>query len=281
MSIQRYKVEYLFLIPFIGFLLVFELYPLLNMALRSFFGSDSGNFTLQNYVNLLTQPHYQTAIRNSLLFATACSLVGGIGGTFVGYIIPRLPIRSRNLLLSLYSLPLTLSGLVVAFAFIVLLGRNGVLNLIVQRALGLPQDVYFNLYSWPGLVVVYAFYQIPLMTLTMAAVFGNLDRSLVEAARNLGARSLQVWRYVIIPVLAPGFLAGLSIQFAGMMGAFGTMLALVGGAMNVMSVQIYYHTSESTYNLPQAGALAVALVVLTASVLFLLDRAERSLRPGG
>lgn len=281
MSIQRHKTEYLLLIPFISFLLLFEIYPLLNMALQSFFDAGSGSFTLKNYANLLIRPQYQTAIRNSLLFATVCSLVGGIGGTFVGYIVPHLPMRSRNLLLSLYSLPLTLSGLVVAFAFIVLLGRNGILNLIVQRAFGLSRDVYFNLYSWPGLVVVYAFYQIPLMTLTMAAVFENLDRSLVEAARNLGASSLQVWRYVIIPALAPGFLAGLSIQFAGMMGAFGTMLALVGGAMNVMSVQIYYHTSESTYNLPQAGALAVALVILTSSVLLLLNRVERFLRPGG
>ncbi len=277
---RRSTTEYLFLLPFLGFLAFFELYPLLNMAVRSFTDSRSGAFTLQNYLNLLTQPQYRIAIRNSLLFASACSLVGGIGGTFVGYLAPRLPLRARNLLLSLYSLPLTLSGLVVAFAFIVLLGRNGVINLIVQRALGLPRDVYFDVYSWPGLVVVYSFYQIPLMTLTMAAVFENLDRSLVEAARNLGARSLQVWRYVIIPVLAPGFLAGMSIQFAGMMGAFGTVLALVGGAKNLLSVQIYYHTSESTYNLSQAGALAVALVTLTASGLFLLNRIERSLQVG-
>lgn len=281
MSKKRFTTEYLFLLPFLGFLAVFELYPLLNMVIRSILDESSGGITLQNYINLFVQPHYRMAVRNSLLFASACSLVGGVGGTFVGYLAPRLPVRCRNLLLSLYSLPLTLSGLVVAFAFIVLLGRNGVLNLIVQRALGLPRDVYFNVYSWPGLVVVYAFYQIPLMTLTMAAVFENLDRSLIEAARNLGARSFQVWRYIIIPVLAPGFLAGMSIQFAGMMGAFGTVLALVGGAKNLLSVQIYYHTSESTYNLPQAGALAVALVTLTASVLFLLNRLERSLQPGG
>lgn len=275
------RTEYFFLAPFLLFLALFEVYPLVNMAIRSFFDDSAGSFTLQNYLNVLIQPHYRTAVRNSLLFATACSVVGGIGGTFVGYLAPRLPPRARSLLLSLYSLPLTLSGLVVAFAFIVLLGRNGVLNLIVQRILGLPRDVYFDVYSWPGLVVVYAFYQIPLMTLTMAAIFENLDRSLVEAARNLGAKPLQVWRYVIIPVLAPGFLAGMSIQFAGMMGAFGTVLALVGGAKNLLSVQIYYHTSESTYNLPQAGALAVVLVSLTAGVLFLLNRAERYLRPGG
>lgn len=280
-SKPRYWVEYLFLIPFVGFLSVFELYPLVNMALRSVVETGGGSVSFQYYANILSQPHYRTAVRNSLFFATACSLVGGIGGTFVGYIVPRLPGRYRSLLLSLYSLPMTLSGLVVAFAFIVLLGRNGVLNLIVQRLLGLPRDVYFDVYSWPGLVVVYAFYQIPLMTLTMAAVFGNLDRSLIEAARNLGARPLQVWRYVIIPTLAPGFVAGMSIQFAGMMGAFGTVLALVGGARNLLSVQIYYHISESTYNLPQAAALSVVLVSIIAGVLTLLNLLEKALRPGG
>ncbi len=278
---ERLRTEYLFLLPFLGFLLLFEIYPLVNMAVRSFFDNTTNQFTWQNYYNVWSQPHFRAAIRNSLLFATACSAVGAVGGTFVGYIASRLSPRARSLLLSLYSLPLTLSGLVVAFAFIVLLGRNGVLNLLVRQIFGLPRNVYFNVYSWHGLVVVYSFYQIPLMTLTMAAVFLNLDRSLVEAARNLGANTWQVWRYVIIPVLAPGFLAGLNIQFAGMMGAFGTVLALVGGEKNLLSVQIYYHTSESTYNLPQAGALAVILVILIALLLFVLNRLERMVRPGG
>lgn len=276
---RRVRTEYLFLVPFLSFLLLFEIYPLANMAVRSFF--DGEQFTWQYYANVFARPLFRTAIRNSLLFAAACSAVGAVGGTFVGYLASRLSPRARSLLLSLYSLPLTLSGLVVAFAFIVLLGRNGVLNLLVRQLFGLPRTFYFDIYSWPGLVVVYSFYQIPLMTLTMAAVFLNLDRSLVEAARNLGATTWQVWRYVIIPVLAPGFLAGLNIQFAGMMGAFGTVLALVGGEKNLLAVQIYYHTSESTYNLPQAGALAVALIALIALLLFGLNRLERRLRPGG
>ena len=278
---RKARVEYVFLVPFVGFLLFFEIYPLINMAIRSFFDNNTGEFTFQNYVNVFTQPQFRTAIRNSLLFATACSMVGAVGGTFVGYIASHISPKYRNLLLSLYSLPLTLSGLVVAFSFIVLLGRNGVINLLVRQIFGLPRSVYFDVYSWYGLVVVYAFYQIPLMALTMAAIFLNLDRSLVEAARNLGANTFQVWRYVIIPVLAPGFLAGLSIQFAGMMGAFGTVLALVGGEKNLLSVQIYYHTSESTYNHPQAGALAVTLILIISLLLFTLNRLRHVVSPGG
>ncbi|QWK11653.1 MAG: ABC transporter permease subunit [Thermoflexus hugenholtzii] len=272
--------EMLLILPFVLFVGIFEIYPIINMAYRSFFDLN-GNFTLENYINAFTKPQFQMAIRNSLLFAAAASLVGGIGGTFVAALAVRLPARWRNLLLSLYALPMTLSGLVVAFAFIVLLGRNGVLNLLVRRAFGLPPTVYFNLYDWPGIVLVYAFFQIPLMTLSMAAVFENLDPNLIEAARNLGARPWQVWRYVVIPVLLPGFLAGMSIQFAGMMGAFGTVLALVGMAKNLLSLQIYSHASESTYNLPQAGALAMVLITITGVALILLSWGARRLARRG
>ena len=272
--------EMLLILPFVLFVGIFEIYPIINMAYRSLFDLN-GNFTLENYINAFTKPQFQMAIRNSLLFAAAASLVGGIGGTFVAALAVRLPARWRNLLLSLYALPMTLSGLVVAFAFIVLLGRNGVLNLLVRRAFGLPPTVYFNLYDWPSIVMVYAFFQIPLMTLSMAAVFENLDPNLIEAARNLGARPWQVWRYVVIPVLLPGFLAGMSIQFAGMMGAFGTVLALVGMAKNLLSLQIYSHASESTYNLPQAGALAMVLITITGVALILLSWGARRLARRG
>ncbi len=280
-NIRRFWVEYLFLVPFVAFLALFEMYPLVNMAIRALHDPVSGSVSLRLYMNVFAEPHYRVAIRNSLVFSAACSLLGGIGGTFVGFMANRLRQGERSLLLSLYSLPLTLSGLVVAFAFIVLLGRSGVLNLIVQRVFNLPRDFYFDIKSWPGLAIVYSFFMIPLMTLTMTAVFENLDRGLVEAARNLGAHPVQVWRHVIIPVLAPGFLAGLSIQFAGMMGAYGTVVALVGGAKNLLAVQIWNHGSEGTYNLPQAGALAVCLVTLTTISLLFLNAMERRLRAGG
>ncbi|MFU2158470.1 MULTISPECIES: ABC transporter permease [Caldisericum] len=272
--------DFLLILPFFVFLGFFEIYPILNLFVKSFF-SDKGSFTLQYYRNIFLLDQYRLAIRNSLLFSTSASLFGGILGTFVGYFISHLKRSTKNFLLSLYSLPLTLSGLVVAFAFIVLLGRNGVLNQIIRLLFHLPKDYYIDIYSWPGIVFVYGFFQIPLMTLTMAAVFENLDKSIVEASKNLGATTFQTWRYVIIPSLAPGFVSGLSIQFAGMLGAFGTVLALVGGEKNLLSIQIYFQTSESTYNLPQSAALSVALILIISVVLSILNLVERKLKPGG
>lgn len=277
-GIIRQKQETLFLIPLLLFICLFVLYPLTQIFIRSFQeNTPIGNFTLQNYINAFTQARYLRSLQNTLWFAAVSTLVGAIGGTFVGVLAARMSSRARSILLSFYSLPMTLSAMVVAFAFITLLGRRGVLNIILKKYFG----VSFDIYSWEGLIFVYAFYNIPLMTITMAGVFLNLDKTLVEAARSLGARWWQTWLYVIIPVLAPGFLAGASIVFAGMLAAFATVLALTGMAKPLLSLQIYSHASESYYNLPQASALTVILIMVIVFTICLLTWVERKLRPGG
>ncbi|MEA4882348.1 MAG: ABC transporter permease subunit [Clostridia bacterium] len=263
--------------PAAGFLLLFLGYPLTTVIRRSFVDNVSLAYTASNYTRALTSVRYASAMRNSLLFSTVCTLVAAVAGTFVGFVASGLPERQKSIVLSILSLPLTLSGLVVAFSFIVLLGRNGVVNLLIRRTSGSSGFMLFDLYSWRGLLFVYSFFNVPQMALTMAAVFGNLDHSLVEAARNAGARPWQTWIYIVIPVLAPGFVAGISIVFAGMMGAFGTAVALTGMARNLFALQIYSHTSEASYNLPQASALAVMLAATTALILWLFGILGRRL----
>lgn len=277
MKMRIFLHEYLFLLPLAIFIGLFVLYPLGCVISRSFVDNRTGEFTFQNYINAFTQGRFIAPLRNTLWFASACTLIGALGGTFVGLLASRMPPSIRGPLLSLYSLPMTLSSLVVAFGFIVLLGRNGIFNILLNRYFGLPR---FNLYSWQGLLVTYSFYNIPLMTLTMASIFLNLDKSLGEAARSLGAKVWQVWLYIIIPVLAPGFIAGISIVLAGMLAAFGTALALTGMAMRLFSLQIYSMASESEFNLPQASALAVILVVVIVFSLLVLNWVERRLKPG-
>jgi putative spermidine/putrescine transport system permease protein len=271
------KPERLFLIPLFLFLVLFEVYPISRIVYTSFTNFD-GKFTLQNFIDLFQYSQFWIAVRNSLGFAITITLIGAIGGTFVGYFAPKLPKRVRNLILSLNSIPNSLSGLVVAFAFIILLGRSGLINSLVQTLFDLPRSHYFDLYTWTGLAIVYAFFMIPLMTLTMAAVFENLDPSLLEAARNLGARPWQVWRYVVIPIMAPGLIAGISIQFAAMLGAFGTVLALVGASKPLLAINIYFQTTESTFNIARANTMALVLIVLIATGLITLRYLEGKFR---
>lgn len=265
----------LFLSPMVVFLLMFIIYPYVYIITHAFMDDFTGKFTLRYVKNLFEKWAFTNAWRNSLMFSSLSTGIAAIFGSIIGWISTKFDDKKRGIISSLFSIPMTLSGLVVAFAFIVLLGRNGIFNIIFRDFLKL---FHFDLYSWTGLAITYAFFNIPLFSLTMIAAFRNLNMSLVEAARNLGANIFQVWRYVIIPVLAPSFLAATSIVFAGMMGAFGTALALTGMAKNLLSIQIYSHVSESNYNIPQADALALLLGVTTATILLVLNTLERRLR---
>ena len=264
-----------FLMPMIVFLCVFIVYPYIYIIIHAFREEFTGELTLRYIKNVFTKWAFTNAWVNSLMFSSLSTGIAAFFGSLIGWISTKFDDKTRGVLSSLFSIPMTLSGLVVAFAFIVLLGRNGIFNIIFRDYLGL---FHFDLYTWSGLAITYAFFNIPLFSLTMIAAFRSLDMSLVEAARNLGAGTLQVWRYVIIPVLAPSFLAATSIVFAGMMGAFGTALALTGMAKNLLSIQIYSHVSESNYNIPQADALALILGATTASILLILNILERRLR---
>jgi len=264
----------LMILPILIFIGLFVFYPYVIIVIRAFKDNYTGAFTLRNLQNVFKISAFRTSVLNSLGFLSCTTLVSSVFGSLVGWVSTKISDRSRNVLMSLFSVPMTLSGLVVAFSFIVLLGRNGVFNIILRGA-GLPT---FNLYSWGGLVIAYSFFNIPLFSLTMIGAFKNLDMSLVEAARNLGANIVQTWFYVVIPVLIPAFLAAFSIVFAGMMGAFGTVLALTGLSRSLLSLQIYSHVSESYYNVPQADAFALVLGSIVAMVLVVINFLERKVR---
>lgn len=272
---MRGRIAYFLLIlPIVIFMVLFIFYPYTIIVTRAFKDNYTGYFTLRNLRNVFLMPAFRTAILNSLWFSLLTTVVAGFFGSLVGWVSTKMSDKSRAVLMSIFSIPMTLSGLVVAFSFIVLLGRNGIFN-IIFRNLGFPA---FNLYTWAGLVVAYCFFNIPLFSLTMIGAFKNLDAAIVEAARNLGANLIQTWLYVIIPVLLPAFLAAFSIVFAGMMGAFGTVLALTGLSRSLLSLQIYSHVSESYYNIPQANAFALVLGCLTSTVLVTVNFIERKLR---
>lgn len=260
------------MVIFIG---LFIIYPYFNIIKNSFTEAWTGKVTFQNYKNILINPQYFKAWKNSVLFVGGSTLIAAFFGSIIGQASIRFSKRGRNMVSSLFALPRTLSGLVVAFAFIVLLGRTGIVNILFKTVL---KSEGFNLYTWNGLLVVYAFFNIPLFSITMIGAFENLDISLVDAARNLGANTLQVWIHIIIPTLAPAFLTATSLVFASMMGAFGTVLALTGMSRLLLSLSIYSNTSESAFNIPQADVLAILLGITTIIGLLLLNWVEKKIR---
>jgi putative spermidine/putrescine transport system permease protein len=269
----RFRPVVLALVPFTIIVIGFELLPLIYMLMTSLLSDDETHYTLSQYVIALTSPYYRKAIQNSLLISLSASVIGILAALFTAYSLTRLPERARDRLLSLSTMTSNFAGVPLAFAYIILLGNNGVFTLLL-KSWGL--DVFtIDLYSWTGLVLVYVYFQVPLATLLLYPVYFGIQERWREAASLLGAGSASYWLRIALPILAPGITGTFVILFANAMGAYATAYALVGGNFNLLAVRIGSLVAGDVSTKPQLGsALAVLLglmmlVALTVSQWFM------------
>lgn len=263
--------EIILLAPLFIVLILFLFVPFLSVIKESFYDS-SGNISFINYKNIF-QKAYIEALKNSLLLSITTSLFGVIFGTIISFYISKTRKNIRNWLISITSLPLTFSGLIIAYSFIITLGSSGTITLTLQKIFGIkPLEFSSYLYTWKGLSIAYLYFQIPRMIITMISAWSNLDWSLIEAAESLGAGIFTIIKRIIIPVLWPAILAGSVLLFAVSMGAFGTALALTGVSVNILPLTIYTQVSDISYNLPQADALSILLTFVTTFSIYIYRR---------
>jgi putative spermidine/putrescine transport system permease protein len=159
------------------------------------------------------------------------------------------------------------AGIPLAFAFIATLGRTGFVTLLFKNVLGLNlYDTGFSLYTFWGLSLTYMYFQFPLMVLIIAPAIDGLKRQWREAAENLGATSVQYWRYVALPVLSPALLGAGVLLFGNAFGAYATAFALTGGTLNLVPIQIGAQIRGDVLHNPNLGyALALGMVVIMAA----------------
>jgi putative spermidine/putrescine transport system permease protein len=262
----------LLIFPLSLWLFFFFLLPLVSVLFGSFYESGSG-FTLRYFFSAIGQRANFEALKNSLILASTTTVVGVIVGSVLSYLIHRLGERGKSLFLSMITVPLTFSGLVIAYAFIITFGSSGTLTLLLAEFLGVEATTLSSfLYTWKGLALAYLYFLIPRMVLTMMAAWVNMDWSLVEAAESLGAGLIRILFRVILPNIWPSLLAGSALLFAVAMGAFGTAFALVGTGVNILPLLIYTQISDVSYNLPLANALSVVLTLVTTTVVYAYQR---------
>ena len=172
-----------------------------------------------------------------------------------------------------------MGGIILAFAFIAALGTQGLATKIIETV-GIDLPAGFITGFW-GLVIVYSFFQIPLMFLVMLPAVDGLNPAWREAVANLGGTAVTYWRRVGIPVLAPAALGGMLLLFANAFAAYATAFALSTGASKLVSVQIRFFLQGNTItgkaNLGYAlAAWMIVLMLVTIGVYLLLRRrAER------
>lgn len=225
------------------------------------------------YTRVFTYKVYRESFKNSLVLSLSTTVLGTAIGLPLSYVLYRTQGKKQDTLLALLSLPLTFSGLVIAYAFIILLGNSGFVTILLRKLFGIDTLAFSSfLFTWRGLVVAYLYFLIPRMILVMMASWSQVDWSLLEVAEILGMHRLRAFFRIIFPLIRPALLAGSSLLFAVSMGAFGTAFALVGTGVNIVPLLIYTQMSEIHVNLQEANALAILLAAATTGVVVLYER---------
>jgi putative spermidine/putrescine transport system permease protein len=251
------------LTPFLLFCALFELVPI-GFLLAGSLNARPG-FTTEYLANILTQPTFRSAVVNSLVVSTASSLIGAALGTVLGYaLFSTAHRRLRRGLIALANISANSGGVSLGFAFVTVLGATGAVTVLL-RTLGIDLYSFFSLYTTTGLVIVYVYFQVPLMVVLMLPAFVGLRADWREASDSLGGAQLDYWRRIGIPTLLPSIAASTVLLFASAMGAYATVIALIGSRANLMTVQVaILRQGEVVFNPSQSDAMAVALLAFVA-----------------
>jgi putative spermidine/putrescine transport system permease protein len=251
---------WLCLLPLAAVTAAFFLLPMARLVVTGAEGPQGA----AGYLAILTEPRYRATLINTVLLAAATTVVTLIVATIAGMFLQRHRFPGRTVLIAMLTFPLAFPGVVVGFLIILLAGRQGLIGDLTNRVVG--QKFVFA-YSIYGLFLGYLYFSIPRVILTIMAAVQKLDTGLEEAARSLGASPWAVQRDVVLPALAPAFVASGAIAFATAMGAFGTAFTLATN-IDVLPMLIYTEFTLAA-NFATSAALSVGLGLITWFILAL------------
>jgi len=270
---------WLLLAPLVAWAAAFVVAPAAIMLAYSFahrgtLGGVVPGFTLEHYAALL-DPVYLRILLRSVAYAALTTGVCLAAGYPVAWVIGRAAPRRRNLLLTAVMVPFWTSFLIRTYAWVTILRSEGLLNSLMMQ-LGLISSPLALLYT-PGAVLlglVYTF--LPFMILPIYASVEKLDRSLVEAALDLGAGPLRAFSRVVLPLTAPGIAAGVLLVFVPSLGLYAVNDILGGGRVDMIGNVIENQFRGNARNWPFGAALATTLLVGFGLVYALLNQRQRA-----
>lgn len=275
--------HWLGVLPFFVFSGLFLIGPTLILAFRSLEGSKGG-LTLDNYSQLASDT-VMSAYGMSIKISLTTAVLGGLIGFLIAWVVSMggLPPRFRLITSTFSGVAANFAGVPLASAFVFTLGRIGVVTALFEIFGVNLYKTGFSLYSFLGLTLVYLYFQIPLMVLTILPALDGLKREWREAAENLGATPIQYWRHVALPVLTPSILGTMILLFGNSFGAHATAYALTGGLFNLATLLIGQQISGDVLHNPGLGyAVAMGMVFIMAFSIFIYSilqrRSERWLR---
>ncbi|WP_454688544.1 ABC transporter permease [Achromobacter aloeverae] len=238
-------------------------------------GFSPARLSFAHYRDFFADGFNVRVLAQTLLLGLKVTAVCLLFGFPLAWVAARLRGAWQSALMFLIILPILTSVVVRTFSWIVILGRQGIVNHLLQW-LGLVDDPVNLLFTETGVVIVLAQVQIPLMVLPIMTVLSRLDPNLLDASRALGAGPWRALRRIVLPLAAPGILAGCILTYAASVTAFVTQ-TLIGGARLVYMPLRIYQEAMGANDWPYAAAIAIIFMVAVLALIAMAGQAGRLL----
>ncbi|NLY21458.1 MAG: ABC transporter permease [Tissierellia bacterium] len=268
-------------IPYFMWMLVFIVLPLILIVMLAFSDGMTTDglefsFSIEN-IKRVFDPVYLRIIFNSLVLAAVSTVICIIIGYPVAYIIANSNKKYRNTLILLFVIPMWMNFLLRTYAWLSLLGSNGILNLFFGK-LGLgPFDLLYNNKAIL-LGMVYNF--LPFMVLPIYSVLIKIDKSLIEAARDLGATTPTILRKVVVPLSLGGVVTGITMVFVPAVSTF-IISNLLGGNNFMLIGNVVEQQFRFTGDWNFGSAISLVLMVIILITMSITSRVDSSGKQGG
>ena len=264
--------------PYVLWSAIFIVVPLLLIVFFSFTNKVNGHFvfSLENFQRLF-EPIYFTVFIRSIWLAILSTIACLALGYPVAYIISKLPIKRRNILILLFILPMWMNFLLRTYAWMAILGRDGIINTLLSYIGIGPLKM---LYTDGAILLGMVYNFLPFMVIPIYTVLIKIDKDLVNAAYDLGANKAQAFRKIILPLSIPGIISGITMVFMPAVSNF-VIPSLLGGGKYMLVGNLIEQQFTTIGNWNFGSALSIFMMILILISMAFMSRYENSGKEGG
>lgn len=248
--------------------MLFMVYPLFKVMKQSVVDEETGKLTLRYFIKFFSQPYYANTLINSFKVAISAALVSLVIGVPLAYLYNMYEVHGRKTLQLLIILSSMSAPFIGAYAWILLLGRSGVITKFMQEIFGITVP---SIYGFNGILLALSIKLFPLVFLYVSGALKNVDNSLLEASANMGCTGVKRFFTVVLPLCMPSILAAALMVFMRALADFGTPLMIGEGYMTFPVIIYNQYVGEVGTNQNFASAIAVIAILITL-VFFLIQR---------
>lgn len=274
---MRKNVRYTLLFPGIVLLCFFLVLPLLSSLIPTVFPESS--FSLQLYIDFFKDSYFMAVLGRTLSISLIVTIFCAVLGLPAAYVISGVSKKWRGILIALTLFPLLTNSVIRSFAWITILGKNGVINNLLTM-FGVINEPMSLLYTDFSIIIGSVYLFLPTMIMTLVGVLENIDDDLLEAAATLGLSPLKGFFKIILPLSLPGMIVGSILVFTGTLTAY-TTPQLLGGNKKMMLATLLYQRATTLGDWTSASVVALVMIVITFAVMKALNLLAKSMDKRG